>query len=259
MIASIQGIGWIVGNTCGAVRPGDGAIRRQRTGRLRWRDVSDRPFSRFGRMGLLAKYAVAAAELAGLPPVEEAGKVPTAIVLATCSGVLTTDVAFQQTLRRTEGPSPLIFPYSLPTAALGEVSLRYGLTGPATAAVVAEALASNALLRGLECLIADEADHCLCLACEANDRDVQEQFGLQAQPPVGMAVLLGRRETGAAGEIAQAAVAPAEAPVAAAPSAVTSVRQIVDHLCEVTADRELILAGDGASVRLVRGPVATAR
>ncbi len=193
MRAWAQGIGWILGDAAGSAQGGRRAdVTRIARGPLSWGDVSRAPFPRFGRLGLLAKYAVAAAALAGCRPASDHRKTATAIVLTTASGVLSSDAAFLRTLRRDEGPSPLLFPYSLPTAALGEVSLRYGFTGPADAEYADGDLLGSALQAGLARLAAGTARDVLVLACEANDPDVLAAFGLAEGTHLAVAVRLTR-------------------------------------------------------------------
>jgi hypothetical protein len=84
----------------------------------------------------------------------------TGIVLASLTGSLAADEAFDETRSRPEGPSPLLFPPTLATSPAAELSIRLGLGGPVFAVragiKAAVALASRIVERG-------EAD--LVLAC----------------------------------------------------------------------------------------------
>jgi 3-oxoacyl-(acyl-carrier-protein) synthase len=117
---------------------------------------------RFGRLDLLSQLALLAVESLGLDfdtlPRERIG-----ICLAARAGSLSTDVEYWNGRDAVGGPSPTLFAYTLPSAAIGEIAIRYRLTGPnlclvgADAAVLSEA--SDWIRRG-------EVDACLCVSCD---------------------------------------------------------------------------------------------
>ena len=52
------------------------------------------------------------------------------ICLAARAGSLATDVDYWNGRNRPGGPSPTLFAYTLPSAAIGEIAIRFKLTGP---------------------------------------------------------------------------------------------------------------------------------
>ncbi|HWN97564.1 MAG TPA: beta-ketoacyl synthase N-terminal-like domain-containing protein, partial [Methylomirabilota bacterium] len=118
---------------------------------------------RFGRLDLLSQLAVLAVESLGIDfsamPPERIG-----ICLAVRAGSLSTDVEYWKGRDAAGGPSPMLFTYTLPSSAIGEIAIRYRLTGPNLCFIGDEALAlaeARALIRSRE------VDACLCLFCEA--------------------------------------------------------------------------------------------
>ena len=115
--------------------------------------------SRFGRMDLASQLALLAVE----PFAVHFDSVPRdriAICLAARVGSLSTDVDYWKGRDTAGGPSPTLFIYTLPSAAIGEIAIRHRLTGPALCFVgggdelLAEA--SDLIARG-------EADGCVCV------------------------------------------------------------------------------------------------
>ena len=118
--------------------------------------------TRFGRLDLMSQLAVLAVEpMKGL----FAGTSPDRIgmVLSARAGSLSTDAEYWDGRDRVGGPSPTLFAYTLPSAAMGEVAIRHGLRGPNLCfvgdgdEVVSEA--EDMIRRG-------EADGCVCLICD---------------------------------------------------------------------------------------------
>jgi 3-oxoacyl-(acyl-carrier-protein) synthase len=117
---------------------------------------------RFGRLDLASQLALLAVESLGLDfdtlPRERIG-----ICLAARVGSLSTDVEYWNGRDAVGGPSPTLFAYTLPSAAIGEIAIRYQLTGPNLCfvgrgdAVLAEA--GDWIRRG-------EAEACLCVSCD---------------------------------------------------------------------------------------------
>ncbi len=169
MNAVVTAMGWFDGAEWGRADGPVGAKRADAS--IAWRDVSPRPFDRFGRMGALAKAALVAAEMLDLPLVDQAGKSPVGVLLGTRYGVFSQDHAFIQTISRPEGPSPLLFPHTLPVAAVGEVSIRFGLTGPGLVFYDAVAPLAKVLHEALCLIETGESDRVMCLACDASQAD----------------------------------------------------------------------------------------
>ena len=84
---------------------------------------------RFGRLDLQSRLAVAAVGALKVDfskwPADRIG-----ICLAASAGSLTTDVNFWQGRDAVGGPSPTLFAYTLPSAAMGEIAIHFRLTGP---------------------------------------------------------------------------------------------------------------------------------
>ena len=114
---------------------------------------------RFGRMDLTSQLALLAVE----PFAAHFDSLPReriAICLAARAGSLSTDAEYWKGRDAAGGPSPTLFTYTLPSAAIGEIAIRHRLTGPSLCFVgggdelLAEA--SDLIGRG-------EADGCVCV------------------------------------------------------------------------------------------------
>ena len=85
--------------------------------------------TRFGRMDLASQLALLAVE----PFAKHFDSMPReriAICLATRASSLSTDVEYWKGRDAAGGPSPTLFTYTLPSAAIGEIAIRHRLTGP---------------------------------------------------------------------------------------------------------------------------------
>jgi 3-oxoacyl-(acyl-carrier-protein) synthase len=118
--------------------------------------------TRFGRLDLSSQLALLAVESLGV----DFGKFSRdriAICLAAKAGSLSTDFDFWQGRDAVGGPSPTLFAYTLPSAAIGEITIRHKLTGPNLCFVGDDKMllpeAKDLLRRG-------EADACVCVFCE---------------------------------------------------------------------------------------------
>ena len=118
--------------------------------------------SRFGRLDLQSRLALFAVESLGI----DFQKFPpdsVAICLAAKTGSLYTDAEFWNGRDGIGGPSPTLFAYTLPSAAIGEIAIRHKLTGPNLCFVGDDKIllpeAADLIQRG-------EADACVCVYCE---------------------------------------------------------------------------------------------
>jgi 3-oxoacyl-(acyl-carrier-protein) synthase len=96
-----------------------------------FRALFGRPDATFRRIDPASKALVLAAEAAGLSTVlPPDARDDTGLVVESERGCLDADLRFQRGLQQgvVEGA---VFPYTLPSASLGELALRYGLRGPA--------------------------------------------------------------------------------------------------------------------------------
>jgi 3-oxoacyl-(acyl-carrier-protein) synthase len=91
-----------------------------------------------------------------------------AICLAARAGSLSTDVEFWKGRDALGGPSPTLFAYTLPSAAIGEIAIRHRLTGPDLCFV---GDSRNVLPEAADLLRRGEADACVCLYCQVVSAD----------------------------------------------------------------------------------------
>jgi 3-oxoacyl-(acyl-carrier-protein) synthase len=131
---------------------------------------------RFGRLDLQSRLAVAA--VAALPvdfsqlPAERTG-----ICLAASAGSLATDVNFWQGRKATGGPSPTLFAYTLPSAAVGEIAIQFHLTGPNRCFVGDDRIV---LPEAADLIRTGGADACVCVYCETVTKECGELTGAPA-------------------------------------------------------------------------------
>jgi len=125
---------------------------------------------RFGRLDLCSQLAVLAVEKLGLDfdslPRDRIG-----ICLAVKAGSLATDLEYWKARDAAGGLSPTLFAYTLPSSALGEISIRHRITGPNLCFFggddVLAAEASYLIQSG-------EAEGCLCISCQVITPEVAE-------------------------------------------------------------------------------------
>lgn len=129
--------------------------------------ASARLGQRFGRLDLqsrLALLAVASLQI----NFDDLPRDRVGICLAASAGSLSTDVNYWNGRNGVGGPSPTLFAYTLPSAAVGEVAIHFRLTGPNLCFVGDDKIilpeATDLLRRG-------EADACVCIFCEAVTAD----------------------------------------------------------------------------------------
>ena len=116
---------------------------------------------RFGRLDLTSRLALLAVESLSqhfdAMPRDRIG-----ICLAARAGSLSTDVEYWKGRALVGGPSPTLFAYTLPSAAIGEIAIRHRLTGPNLCFVGEDTVvlseAGDLIRRG-------EAHGCVCVAC----------------------------------------------------------------------------------------------
>jgi len=118
--------------------------------------------SRAGRLDLQSQLALLAVEELGLD-FDTLARDRVGICLVARGGSLATDAEYWKDRDAVGGPSPTLFAYTLPSAAIGEIAIRHRLTGPNLCFVGADGCA----LREAAGLIwDDEADGCVCVACD---------------------------------------------------------------------------------------------
>jgi 3-oxoacyl-(acyl-carrier-protein) synthase len=117
---------------------------------------------RFGRLDLASQLALLAVEKLGIN-FDPLPRERIAICLVAKAGSLSTDVEFWKGRDALGGPSPTLFAYTLPSAAIGEIAIRHRLMGP-NLCFVGDSRdllpeASGLIRRGV-------ADACVCLYCQ---------------------------------------------------------------------------------------------
>jgi len=115
---------------------------------------------RFGRLDLLSQLTLSSVEALQINFASfERDRI--GVCLTVRAGSLSTDVDYWSGRSAPGGPSPMLFAYTLPSSALGEIAIRYQLTGPNLCLVGGDPLgeARDWIVRG-------EADACICVACD---------------------------------------------------------------------------------------------
>ena len=118
---------------------------------------------RFGRLDQASQLALLAVELLRVD-FEKLPRERIGICLAARAGSLSTDVEFWKGRDAVGGPSPTLFAYTLPSAAMGEIAIRHKLMGPNVCftgddrAVLSEA--AELIQRG-------EAEACVCVGLKS--------------------------------------------------------------------------------------------
>jgi 3-oxoacyl-(acyl-carrier-protein) synthase len=127
---------------------------------------------RFGRLDLSSQLALLAVELLGID-FEKFPRDRVAICLASRAGSLSTDFDFWQGRDAIGGPSPTLFAYTLPSAAIGEIAIRHRLTGPNLCFVDDDKMllpeATDLIRRG-------EADSCVCVHCDVVNAGIEKMI-----------------------------------------------------------------------------------
>ena len=118
--------------------------------------------TRFGRLDLMSQLALLAVEKLGVN-FDSLLRERIAICLAAKAGSLATDAEFWKGRDAAGGPSPTLFAYTLPSAAIGEIAIRHRLTGPDLCLV---GDSRDVLPEAADLLRRGEADACVCVYCE---------------------------------------------------------------------------------------------
>jgi 3-oxoacyl-(acyl-carrier-protein) synthase len=125
--------------------------------------------ARFGRMDLSSQLAILAVESLGIDfdaqPRDRIG-----ICLGARAGSLAADLEFWCGRNAGGGPSPTLFTYTLPSAAIGEIAIRHRLTGANLCLVGKDILLSEAA----DLLRRGEVEACLCVWCNVVTSAVAE-------------------------------------------------------------------------------------
>jgi 3-oxoacyl-(acyl-carrier-protein) synthase len=141
---------------------------------------------RFARLDLASQLASLAVESLGVNfeanPPDRIG-----ICLAAAAGSLATDLEYWRGRDAVGGPSPTWFAYTLPSAAIGVIAIRHGITGP-NLCLVGE---DRVLCEARDWLRRGEVEACLCLSCNIVTPELAAM--IQAAPAVCACALFLRR------------------------------------------------------------------
>lgn len=130
--------------------------------------------TRFGRMDLMSQLALLAVEPLAAQ-FESVARDRVAVCLVARASSLTTDVEYWKGRDNAGGPSPTLFTYTLPSAALGEIAIRHRITGPALCFVGA---GDDAMTEAMELLKRNEVDACVCVEVKVVSPALSELTGL---------------------------------------------------------------------------------
>jgi hypothetical protein len=160
---------------------------------MRWRRLFESPNDRFGQMDRLSQCVLAAAEIAGLTVSPDSVDERTGIVMGTNWGCVDADVAHYVRVRHPAGPSPLLFAPTLPSAAIGELAVRYGFGGPNLCLMCGADSGTTALREAWQLIQAGELVRCLCVMADAVDHQAASLLAASSSEhlrPHGRAVAL---------------------------------------------------------------------
>jgi 3-oxoacyl-(acyl-carrier-protein) synthase len=130
--------------------------------------------SRFGRMDLLSQLALLSVERLGID-FEKIDRSRIAICMAVSTGSLPTDIEYWKGRKEVGGPSPTLFAYTLPSSAVGEIAIRYRLTGPNLCFVGADTML---VAEAKDLLERKEVDGCVCVECDVITAAAGELIGM---------------------------------------------------------------------------------
>ena len=144
---------------------------------------------RFGRLDLLSQLALSAVELLQID-FTAFGRDRVGICVIVRAGSLSTDVEYWAGRDAPGGPSPMLFAYTLPSSAIGEIAIRHQLMGPNLCLIGGDALAE-----AKDWIVRGEADACICVACDV----ITPAAGTLIEEPAvatARALFLARADTG---------------------------------------------------------------
>ena len=129
---------------------------------------------RFGRLDLASQLALLAVEKLGVN-FDLLSRERVAICLAAQAGALSTDMEFWRGHGGVGGPSPTLFAYTLPSAAIGELAIRHRLTGPN---LCFTGDSRDVLTEATDLLRRGEADYCVGVFCHVISAAAAELISL---------------------------------------------------------------------------------
>lgn len=140
---------------------------------FRWQDLFGKPSRSFARADPLTKIASATAELLS-PAFETAGeeeRESVGVTMGTSSGSLEIDARYWQYVKREGKGSPMMFTYTLPSTALGEIAIRHKLRGPILCLLCTLEENRQALDEAYRAITLGEAESLVCVYANAVEED----------------------------------------------------------------------------------------
>ena len=135
-----------------------------------WNLVFKEPCTRFDRMDELCRWSLAAVELLGLNALlSDSERMDTAVYMSTATGSAKTDAAYLQGMNLPGGASPMLFAYTLPSTALGEICIRFKLQGPLLCCSCPEQKLEPILQEAVRLLNNGMTKTCICVSANATD------------------------------------------------------------------------------------------
>jgi len=116
--------------------------------------------SRFGRMDLLSQLALLSVEWLKID-FDTLDRSRVGICMAVSAGSLPTDIDYWKGKNEIGGPSPTLFAYTLPSSAIGEIAIRYRLTGGNLCFVGTD---ENLQAEAGDLIARNELDCCVCVS-----------------------------------------------------------------------------------------------
>lgn len=145
---------------------------------FKWKDISQRPNERFGRYDPLTKAALAAVEQLELP-LDQEKDASTALLLCTAHGCTAVDYHYLCD-KLQNPPSPTLFTYTLPSVALGEIAIRYRLTGANLTLLDNDPYCFHALLESARQLLRGETEKLIMIIADGISPQLAEVQHLTA-------------------------------------------------------------------------------
>lgn len=154
---AVMGGGWITASGIGCMSNSESFSMPEGTlPELRRELLTTKPDQRWGRLDNYSKAGLITASLAlkdaGIDAIE--AHKTTAIIVSTVTGSADVDRKYFHTVVPQMGllASPNLFAYTLPNCMLGEISIRYGFTGPAMVLSQAAPDMTNGIIGGVKFL-----------------------------------------------------------------------------------------------------------
>lgn len=154
-------------------------------GPVRWPaglGAADRDWRRLDATSRMFALAAISCDRAGR--LDPATRRDTALVLATATGCLATDLRFAAGLHDATASEPALFPYTLPSTCLGEIAIRLALKGPTIALSCEPADYGVSVTTAVDLLLAGEARAALVLCGDWCPPTGQTRIGALLLQPV---------------------------------------------------------------------------